>query len=60
MSELTSIASAEAASDKTSFPEFPAENPSKYQLKEWLDTYKDDLINIGYGPVLCASWRIAA
>ena len=52
MSELTSIASAEAASDKTSFPEFPAENPSKYQLKEWLDTYKDDLINIGYGPVL--------
>ena len=53
MSGLSSaIASAETASDKTSFPDFPAENPSKHELKEWLDVFKDDLITAGFGPVL--------
>ena len=53
MSGLASaIASAETASDKTSFPDFPAENPSKHELKEWLDVFKDDLITAGFGPVL--------
>ena len=37
------IASAETTSDKTSFPDFPGENPDKKELKEWLDVFKDDL-----------------
>ena len=55
MSGLQSaIAAVETTSDKTSYmyPDFPAENPSKHELKEWLDMFKDDLITGGFGPVL--------
>ena len=46
------IASVETSSDKTSFPDFPAENPERQELKEWLDVFKDDLVTVGFGPIL--------
>ena len=36
----------------SAFPYFPAETPSKHDLKEWLDVFKDALITAGFGLTL--------
>ena len=43
----------ESTSDNAhAFPDFPAENPAKHELKEWLDVFKDALITGGFGLIL--------
>ena len=43
----------ETTSDNAhAFPDFLAENPSKYELKEWLDVFKQALITGGFGLIL--------
>ena len=36
----------------SAFPDFPGESPPKAQLKTWVETWKDDLQNTGYAPLL--------
>ena len=42
------MASTESMISDSAFPDFPAENPSKRELKEWLDVFKDALITAGF------------
>ena len=46
------MASTESMISDSAFPDFPAENPSKHELKEWLDVFKDALITAGFGLTL--------
>ena len=42
-------ADAEAAkTDKTSFPDFPGENPPQAEMLKWLDAWHDDLVTSGF------------
>ena len=43
------MASTESIISDNSFPDFPAENPDKHELKDWLDVFKDALITAGFG-----------
>ena len=44
------VGTAAVLSDR-GFPEFPDENPSKQDLKAWLEAWDDDLTAAGYGAV---------
>ena len=46
------MASTESIISDSAFPDFPAENPDKHELKEWLDVFKDALITAGFGLTL--------
>ena len=37
-----------AKTDKTSFPDFPGENPSQADMLKWLDAWHDDLVTSGF------------
>ena len=36
-----------AKTDKTSFPDFPGENPPQADMLKWLDAWHDDLVTSG-------------
>ena len=46
------MASTESMISDSAFPDFPAENPDKHELKEWLDAFKDALNTAGFGLTL--------
>ena len=37
-----------AKTDKTSFPDFPGENPPQAEMLKWLDAWHDDLVTSGF------------
>ena len=37
-----------AKTDKTSFPDFPGENPPQADMLKWLDAWHDDLVTSGF------------
>ena len=45
-------ASSLGTNGKTSFPDYPEENPSKLALQRWCDTWYEDLSTAGYSAVL--------
>ena len=38
--------------ETTAFPAHPGEKPSKTQLKKWVETWKNDLDNNGFGAIM--------
>ena len=37
-----------AKTDKTSFPDYPGENPPQADMLKWLDAWHDDLVTSGF------------
>ena len=48
-----------AKTDKTSFPDFPGENPPQAEMLKWLDAWHDDLVTSGFSAHLRVSSRPA-